>query len=104
MNAEAEIESVARSYLAGERTLSDLEEWLAPNLPTLFQLDESAFASRLAARIEAAIAEMDAEGLGEDHVRDAICDVLPPLTVVSIPADSDTTSNSNPPVGVATYT
>ncbi len=76
MNPAIEIESVARSYLVGERTLSELEDWLAPNLQFLFQLDASAFASRLAARIEGAIADMDAENLGEDHVRDSIRELL----------------------------
>jgi hypothetical protein len=105
MNPAIEIESVARSYLEGERTLSDLEDWLAPNLGFLFQLDQSAFASRLAARIELAIADMDAEGLGEDHVRHAIRDLLPEeslvdsLRVVTFPDDlgdaADTVFSSN---------
>jgi len=101
VNPVHDIESVARSYLQGERTLSDLEEWLAPNLPILFQFPESAFVSRLAARIEAAIADMDVEGLGEDHLKDAIRELLPesPATVVTslfIPgAVADTAFSSN---------
>jgi hypothetical protein len=101
MNPAAEIESVARSYLEGERTLSQLEEWLAPNLPILFELPEYAFASRLAARIELAMAEMDAEGLGEDHLRNAIRDLLPAESVIvvilsAVPgAVADTVFSSN---------
>jgi hypothetical protein len=97
MNVIPEIESVARSYLEGELTLSELEEWLAPNLAILFQSSESDFVSRLAARIELAIAEMDTEGLGEDHVRDAIRDLLHPdsLVVVFATPVSNEPSSSN---------
>jgi hypothetical protein len=82
MNPAAEIESVARSYLEGERTLPELEEWLAPNLPILFHFPESDFVSRLAARMELGIAEMDAEGLGESHLKDAIGQLLHDRTAV----------------------
>ena len=83
MDPAVEIENVARSYLDGKRTLSELEEWLAPNLPLLFQLDQSAFASRLAARIEGALAEMEAEDLGEDHVKKAIREMLPTASITT---------------------
>ena len=88
MNPIRQIEAMARSYVEGELTLSDLEEWLAPNLPLLFQLDESTLPSRLAACIELAIAEMDAEGLDERHVKKAIRELLPdePLIAISLPA------------------
>ena len=97
MNPAAEIESIARSYLEGERTLSELEEWLAPNLPVLFGFPEYAFVSRLAARIELAMAEMDAEGLDEDHVRESIRELLPrnPLVLISIPAMRNTAASSD---------
>jgi hypothetical protein len=97
MDPAAEIESIARSYLDGERTLSELEEWLAPNLPILFQFPEHASVSRLAARIELAIAEMDAEALDEDHVRDSIRELLPldPLVLVLVPTILDTAASSN---------
>ena len=81
MNPAVEIENVARSYLGGKRTLLQMEEWLAPNLPILFKLGDSEFAARLAARIELAIAEMDAEDLGEDHVKAAIREILPTASI-----------------------
>jgi hypothetical protein len=91
MNPAAEMESVARAYLDGGWNLSDLEEWLVPNLSILFALPESAFVSQLAASIMLAIAEIDAEGLSENHLRGSIRDLLPdkPVTVVVFPSSPD---------------